>query len=513
MPNPPAPLRGPRRLIVVLAAFAGIAIAAFLFWRDATLVLDAPRPVYLDEPVDSLPPTPLSVVEAPVTYDIQTALDSLEAAIPVDYGDLDTRITTQNNKRLSFAFKLKRQPFQVEVRGTTVRITAIVEYSGRLWYDTPIGPEVRMSCGTDDEPPPRAVLTLESTGSLTRDWNLRTQSRLVDLAPYSDETRDRCRLTFLKIDVTGRIFKEVRKTVDVKLVEFDALVARWPVRPRFEKIWRDLQKPFRLADSVYMAVHPVGAEVGEIGAHGGTAYANLRLYATPRVTTGPRPQFELAPLPALETVGRVGRGARVLLDASFDYEVASVMLRKALAGRTLEQGGRRIRIRDVRISGIGGGKVALGVRLGGAVRGRLFLTGTPSFDAATRQIHVPDLDYDVGTAEILVAGYEWLNDVRLRDFLREKARLPDSAVVRRLTRLAHGGMNRPLPAIGTRLSGTIHEAGVVAVRATRDELRVRAIADADLRLAIRRAPSIPRPPEPGAAGDAAERDEEEDGAP
>jgi hypothetical protein len=214
------------------------------------------------------------------------------------------------------------------------------------------------------------------------------------------------------------------------------------------------------------------------------------------VTTGPRPRPDDTPLPPLELASDVGRGARVLLDASFAYPIASAMLRRALVGRRLGEGRQRIRIRDVRIFGLGGGKVALGVNVSGAVRGRLFLTGTPSFDPDSRQITVPDLDYDVGTARILVRGYEWLNDRRLRDFLREKARLPDSAVVHKLALLAEQGMNRDLPARGTHISGRIDESGVVAVRATLVDIRVRALAEADLKLSIDRAPSIPRPPEP-----------------
>ena len=204
----------------------------------------------------------------------------------------------------------------------------------------------------------------------------------------------------------------------------------------------------------------------------------------------------LAPLPPLELASDVRRGARVLLDASFTYPVATVMLRNALVGRSLKQGRHLLRIRDVRISGLGGGKVVLGVLLSGAVRGRLFFTGTPGYDLPTRQITVPDLEYDIGTAQILVKGYEWLNDMSLRDFLRERARIPDSAVVHKLTMLAEQGMNRDLPARGTHLSGRIDQAGVIAVRATLEEIRVRAVANADLKLSVDRGPSIPRPPEP-----------------
>ncbi len=481
-----------RRILLVIVAIIGVAAVVVFILNEMTIVLDAPPPARIPETVDTLPPMPASIIDALITYDLGTAVDSLEAAVPKTYGDLDHRIVTNTNERVSFSFHVRRSPFRVRVNGQTLTISADIEYSGRVWYDPAIGPEVAASCGTGDELPRRATLTLESTGELTRDWNLRTASRVVSLTAYSDSARDRCRLTFLRIDVTKRVLEITHEQLDEKLVDFDSAVARWPVRRRFEKIWRSLQKPVRLADSVYMTIHPSEAQVGAIGANGPKAFASLRLVATPRVITGPRPKPDSIPLPPLERASDVGQGARVLLDASFTYPVATVMLRKALIGRSLEQAGRRIVIRDARLFGIGGGRVALGVRLSGAIRGRLFFTGTPSFDLMARQIVVPDLDYDIGTAHALVQSYEWLNDVTLRDFLRERARLPDSAVVRKLADLAETGINRELPARGTRLSGHIAQASVIGVRATLTEIRVRSLADADLKLSIDRAPSIPR---------------------
>jgi hypothetical protein len=496
-----------RNLLIILTLVVAVAAGVFVVNRSR-VVLDAPEPALVPETVDTLPPMPQSVVEAPVTYDLDTAIDSLEAAVPKIYGDLDQRIETKKNKRVSFAFLLRRSPFRVSVKGQTVLISADIEYSGRAWYKPLVGPELAVACGIGDELPRRATLTIQSTGELTREWGLRTKSRIVRLEAHSDSPRDQCRLTFLRIDVTERVFETTRLALDEKLAIFDRAVARWPVRRRFERIWRTLQRPLRLADSVYMTINPSEAQLGSIGANGKTAYANLRLVAAPLVTTGPRPNLEPVPLPPLELARDVRRGARVLLDASFTYPVATMMLRKALVGRRLEQGGHVIHIRDVRLSGLGGGKVALGVRLSGDVRGRVFFTGTPGFDLPARQITVPDLEYDVGTAQILVQGYEWLKDVSLRDFLREKARIPDSAVVHKLVLLAEQGMNRKLPARGTRLSGRIDQAGVIAVRATKEEIRVRALADADLKLSIDRAPSIPRPPQVG--GRREDEDEEED---
>jgi len=491
--------RTPGKRAVLLAAFALIVLApaGVYVWRTVSspLVLDAPAPRIGPDIAGPHETVPVSIVEAPVTYDLGTAVDSLEVAIPRTYGDIEERIPAGKSGRVTFAFAVSRSPFRVRVTGQTVTISATVDYEGRVWYRPVIGPELSASCGTGNEPRPRVRVTLLSTGRLTPNWELRTRTRLLRLEPYSDEARDRCRLTILRIDVTDRVVEATRQMIEKNLDEFDRRVAQWPVRARFVGAWRLLQRPIFLTDSVYLAINPSAARLGAIDAVGDTVIAHLRLVASPEVTTGPKPNgsLTLKPIPPLESVRHVGNGAHVVIGATFSYPVATSMLRKALVGRTIEQAGRRMRIRNVELSGVGGGRVALALILTGGVRGRLYFTGTPQVDPIHHQIHVPDLEYDVGTQQALVRGLGWLKGVDIRDFLRERARLPDSAVVGKLAVLAERGINRTLSP-GVHLSGRIHHAEGTGAYATTRGIHVRAMADAELKLEIRKAPALPRLP-------------------
>ena len=344
-------MRGRHRLVFAVATLIAVLALGVLSRAGAMFVLDAPPPLLLADVEDTLPALPPSIVAEPVTFDLQTVMDSLEAAVPATYGDLDQRIPTPTNRRVSFAFLVHRSPFRLKVVGQTVFLSADIEYSGRIWYKPTLGPAVEVSCGTGNDLPRRATLTLECTGDLTADWGVRTHSRVVRLAAYSDSSRDHCRLSFLRIDVTQRVLEKTYRMINEKLGDFDGVVARWPVRRRFEKVWRDLQKPMRLADSLYMTIGPSEAQVGSIGANGKVAFANLRLKAAPRIVTGPRPRFAPVPLPPLTRERDPGHGARVLLEASFQYPIATLILRKALVGRSVDEMGRKVHIRDVRLSG------------------------------------------------------------------------------------------------------------------------------------------------------------------
>lgn len=490
-------MRAPSTRFVVLSAgvLLLLVVAAGLFIRrriSGPLVLDAPAPHVVPDTLGAAPePAPAaSTIDVLVTYNLGPAVDSLEAAVPRSYGDIAHRLPITNLKHASFAYALRRSPFLVRVSQKTLSLSADVEYQGKVWYRPPIGSELSAGCPEGDEPPPRVHATLACTAELTPRWELRTDTRVLRLEPLTGEARDRCLLTLLRIDVTDLVTAETRGMLDQNLRKFDDEVGRWPVRARFAEAWSQLQQPIALADGVVLVIDPYAAQLGSVGADGDTVKARLRVLASPHVVDSV-PAGRRRPLPPLEAAGTPGSGAQVVVDAALGYPVATSLLRRALVGRSFEHEGERIQIRDVRLSGIGGGRVALGVTLAGRVRGQLYFTGTPRLDPVRHEISVPDLELDVGTAQVLVRGYAWLRGVDLRDFLRERARLPESQAVARLRGLAESAIDRTL-APGVTLSARIHDLRAASVRTTSREIRLRAVADAEFRLAIDRAPALAR---------------------
>jgi hypothetical protein len=482
-----------RFILVGFSLVVSIVVGVYVHDRlSGPMQLDAPPPQVVADAVDTLPAAEESVIDAQVTYNLASAVDSLEAAVPRTYGDIEERLPIASNTRASFGFTASRSPFRARVVGRTLTLSADIEYQGRIWYRPPIGPELSAGCGVGAAPRPRVRVTLVSTGRLTPRWQLRTRTSVLRLEPYSDEPRDRCRVTVLRIDATDRVIDATRNWLERDLVKFDEAVARWPVRDRFEKLWTLIQRPIRLTEGVSLEIHPYAARLDSIRAVGDSVSARLRMLALPRVVTVPGPANNL-PLPPLQADRRSGGGAHVVIEAMCSYQTATMLLQRGLVGRRIGGLGHRVRITDVRLSSVGGGRVALEVMLSGHVHGQLYFIGTPSLDSLRHQVAVPDLDYDVGTAQLMVQGLAWLNGVDLREYLRGRACLPDSAVIGRLQGLAETGINRTL-APGVTLGGRIHDARGTSVMATAAGIRVRAVADAEFTLAIDRGPSLPKLP-------------------
>ncbi|MGH7714299.1 MAG: DUF4403 family protein, partial [Gemmatimonadaceae bacterium] len=278
-------------IVLVFAAVGGtISFIVLLTYRGRVgMTVDAPAPEVTADLPDPLPELPLSIVNAPVSYDLAPAIAALEAAVPRDIGDIAKRLQAGGNTRAHFAFAARRAPFRIDVDSLTIRISSIVEYEGRGWYRPFIGPEVSAACGTSGVPRPRVRVTLVTRARLTDDWRLRTKTRIAELAPVSPDTRDKCRITIFRIDITNRLINALRGLVERQLATLDRNIARLDTPDRFQSLWNTMQRPIRLTDSIWFTINPRSAQLGSITSDSGRVVANLRLGASPRIVTGPRP--------------------------------------------------------------------------------------------------------------------------------------------------------------------------------------------------------------------------------
>jgi len=477
-------IRAPRR------ASLAVSLAVLACGPGGSLDAPAPSPI-VDGPVDSLPALPVSLVDAPITYDIAPALAALEAAVPRRLGNINVRRRSATNRRVNTAFAAERAPFTVRFDGNTVRVGTVLEYQGHGWYDAGLGADLHGSCGLGVERP-RAIIEIATTLRMTPDWKLRGRSVLTRVAPFSAERRDQCQVTVFKIDVTDRVINAARSEIDKRLVVLDRRIAGIDMRTRVEQWWRALQRPIRLADSVWLLLEPRGVHLGPITGSARTVAVDVGLSGEPRVVTGPRPPDDTIALPPLEREReKHAQSLHVLLEGELGYDVANAVLRKNLVGKRFRRGARWIIVRDARLAGIGGGRVSLALRFDGAASGLVYFVGTPRYDAATRQVHVPDIEYDVRSADMLVRGLEWLRRTDVQSFLRARARFPVADLVERARERLERGMNRPLGQNAT-LVATVATGDVLAVRATPRAILVRASANGNARLEINRIPALTR---------------------
>jgi hypothetical protein len=418
---------------------------------------------------------------APVSVDLRLLLGEIEHTIPRRIGSLKERLLVSTSPRTWVALEVQRGPLDIAFGSHSMTLNTTLTYRGRVWIQVPLT-KVSASCGTG-EVQPRVRVSIRTSYAVDPTWHIRTSSRLVSLVRASDEERDECHVTFVGIDVTGKVLAAARDAIEKALATADAQLALVDVRGAVAPVWASLQQPIALGDTtLWLTLRPRAVGVGSVAVHDSVAHATVTLLAEPQILSGTRPAADSAPLPDLSQIS--GHDTLVArMDASLSYATANEILRRELLGTRIRVRGRRIVIEDLAMHYIGHNRVSLGVILSGAVEGLVYFVGTPIYDPLADAITVPDLDYDVKTANALVAGIHWLAGNKLRDELRRQARVPAGAMLD----LARGAANQEITrtlADGVQLSGAIGSARALVVRATAGGLRAQATGGGSLGLYI-----------------------------
>ncbi|HEX9754691.1 MAG TPA: DUF4403 family protein [Gemmatimonadales bacterium] len=450
------------------------AIAGLVSCEESSV--EAPAPERIAAGVYTAPPhaIPLGLIEAPVLLDLRSTVAQLEEAIPRTIGDIERRIPVEGNNRVHLAYRLRREDFTVGFRADTIRLSTILHYRVRGWFNPPVLPEVSASCGTGAAPEPRVRLALGGVVRLDSTWRLRARTRLVRLEPMSREERDQCEVSLARIDMTGRVMNAAREFISGRMRVLDQALARLDVRTPLENIWRTMQEPIRLQDSLWMVLQPEGVGVGMLGGNEREVGTRLQLTTRPRIVAGPRPNLPFRPLPPLgQAIG--GEGFQIMVEGRFPYDALSDRLDAELAGLELRVAGMRAVVRRVSVYPTAGRQLALGLDVAGSVAGRVYLVGTPALDSTGTTIGVPDLDFDPGSAGLLVRGLSWLGSNRIRNALRERARVSITDVMGSLRALAERGMNRTLGS-GIQLEARITGARPEEIHLGSDALLLHVIA-------------------------------------
>jgi hypothetical protein len=417
------------------------------------------------------PSPPLSSISVPLEIPIGILTELLEDAVPRSLGKVDSMWPVPRDGRARVEIALQRGSFGLQIVEQDARIETTIAYALKVAYDVPAFPDVGGSCGTGDAPKPRLRVAISSPVSIARDWTLSTRSHVEYVRPASAEPRDRCEVTLFGVDVTDDVAAAAKTFIQEHLDAVDRSAARVDTRGRFAEWWGKLREPIQLEDSLWLAIGPEAIRRGPIRGTGDTVEVELALGARPRIVYGARPRGRLAPLPPLDT-GHVEPELNLLVDARAAYPAISDFLANHLGGTVVELGGRRVRIRALRIYGIGAGRLALELDLDGDIAGRLYLTGTPFIDAKSGSISIPNLEFDEATRRELFPILPELTALPLRDFLRGKAVWPSEPAVEWLTRWLAIGLNRYLSEeLG--ITGVVDDMEIVAAYALREALFVR----------------------------------------
>jgi hypothetical protein len=140
----------------------------------------------------------------------------------------------------------------------------------------------------------RLSIGISSALSVTPQWALSSRT-VPSLNPI-----DRCKITFLSIDVTDRIIGAAGGPVNAACQKFDARLAQENLKTRVEPIWQKLFTTFPIPNLGFLQINPQHARLSSINSQDNNLNFSIGLTASPQFSMAKPQDQPDSPLPDID---------------------------------------------------------------------------------------------------------------------------------------------------------------------------------------------------------------------
>lgn len=374
---------------------------------------DTPVQEDFEPPIDD----PVSFMAGKLTFNIR----DLEAKINRSLAKtLVPETTFEGRKGEAWHLRVERTgPVRIRYVDQRVYFSAPLQ----VWYTNPIG--LRKSKKRKSRPLCALAVRFTSPVGVGPQWRLQTKSRFEN---YHWTLEPKVQLLGIKVSV-----KKIAETIldkrraDIEHAIDKAVHDGLRLDREVSKIWRDMQKPLRIArvpSMIWLMPKPFSIAVAPV-------YGNARQLTVPiqiafRVKTriGPKPELDsLERLPRLLRRKTLPDSARIEVLAFIPFSDVNQILARRLTNQKLDLLRGNLTLKNATVYG-SGRQIILKTDVGGAVKGTLFFHGNPHYDTLSNTLQVRGVDLDVDTKERLFATADWLLHDHLRDTIQSAMVFP-----------------------------------------------------------------------------------------
>ena len=248
-----------------------------------------------------------------------------------------------------------------------------------------------------------------------------------------------CNLMGNVVDATPQVGAIIDGQIAQQLAALNtAIAAKADARPRIEAAWTAIQRPQRIADDLWLVVHPTDLAGAIAAADPGTLSIQAVARGTIELVKQPAaPAVTATPLPALVPAPPgIAPGIHVGASGTISYDALTRQLQAELSGKPQDieyPAGVRHHavVRDVRVSGPVKCKntrraatcVSLAIEFTGDACGAIYLVGRPAVDPDKQEIAIQDLELSVESSDAVIKQLAWLAHGALVDQVGRRARV------------------------------------------------------------------------------------------
>ena len=182
-----------------------------------------------------------------------------------------------------------------------------------------------------------------------------------------------------------------------------------------EGVWEDVQEPMLVNDyyNLWLSVVPQQIMMTSFRNTPDSIRMKVGIKAISEVTMGGKPKVtKNKNLPALKMMAKIPDDFSVNIAASIPYKVAAEEAKRTLVGQTFTSGKRSVTVKDIDIWGRKK-KLVIKAKVEGSIKGYVYMTGKPVYNAEKAEVSLENLDFDLETKNLIQKTAAWLFNAKI----------------------------------------------------------------------------------------------------
>ncbi|MFT2007095.1 DUF4403 family protein [Pontibacter sp. 13R65] len=443
-----------RKLTLQLIAFLVLAITSSMALPgcSSTSKLNIEAPETGASAVSVYQPS-LSSITIPVSVSIATIEEKLNKEIAgvlykdSNLNDDNVAVTVSKNGKLSIRAEKDKVYFSIPLH---------IYAKGRWkWDPCKLCPAIDKTEDTAFD----MVIKTESRIGLTEDYKINT----ITSGDFEwGNTKPTIQLGPLKIGLARFVEPAIRTQMSNISKQLDKELQQYlDMRKYVSDAWLIVQEPVKLDNDLnaWLSIVPQDVRIAPLLMKNGTLSTRIGITSFISVTTDGKPQLAVnKKLPKLIIDNRLSDEIQIGLTANIPYEHASKLLQAQVAGQTYKFDGdkNQVTVNNATITP-GGNQLILMLDVNGKTKagmftkkiaGKVYLRGTPYYDAQTASIKVRDVDYTLDTKDKLLSTASWFAKNKFIDIIQAQVNIPVQSQLTEAQKMLQTTLNQ---------SGRVHE--------------------------------------------------------
>lgn len=184
------------------------------------------------------------------------------------------------------------------------------------------------------------------------------------------------------------------------------------IKKYLQDTWVNIQNPIAIPSEIksFLKINPSEIILTPLSSEKGKLKTSVGIKAFTEFYIGDKaPQKTNTPLPALKTIKNIKNDVLINLTTDLLYEEIIKLTKPTLLNQnfTFNNGKKNVKITNFTIYG-SEDKMIIKLDLIGSLKGAVYLTGKPKYDATTQTIFFDEMDYDIKTKNIVMKSANWL---------------------------------------------------------------------------------------------------------